>query len=249
MGPLAFTETWKEIYYAFINESIKTNIRGYREAIGFSYEFNPQTDHAMSTNSSLFNLRKAAAIYFWYKNASPIDYSITKYFDEYKNCVDTKHRYFNSNYGVYAYREKGLDKCIEELKTNISSRHAMFCINTNSAMGEYSIDKLCTNTIQFFIRDYALIMVVQMRSSNFLTLLPYDVFMFSVFYAYVYNSLLKKYPGLYIGKVKMQVASLHMYAESFNSVEETEKIDNYIIGDFSDNNCLLNLEKELVKYL
>jgi hypothetical protein len=126
------------------------------------------------------------------------------------------------------------------------TRQACFCINNNDAMSESSIDKLCTNTIQFFIRNDRLEMIVQMRSSNFLTLLPYDAFMFTVFFQHVYSSLRKnKYHALRTGMVRMQIASLHMFgADEFEY--KPCKGAPVVIDDFVDNNWQNVLEEKLL---
>jgi thymidylate synthase len=211
MSDLLITnKRWQYIYESFVNTA--TNEAGYTEAIGFSFSFNPVTDHVMSKCKCLFNAKKAAKMFAWYKKADSKDASIIDMFSEYKNCIDKNHDYFNSNYGIYAYKNGGLKFCIDELKKNHKSRRACFCINDNSiAINDFEIDKLCTNAIQFFIRDARLEMVVQMRSSNFITLLPYDAFMFSVFYFEVYKALLEEYKILKTGLIRMQIASLHLY--------------------------------------
>lgn len=243
---LIFTPGWRHVYDRFIKEAY-TNARGFKEAIGFSYSFDPRMDHCMSTNTSLFELRKAAAMYFWYKHADQSDLSIIEYFDEYKRCIDEKNNKFNSNYGYYAYTLGGLKSCIKKLADNPYTRHAMFCINNMYAMSDASIDKLCTNAIHFFIKNKMLFMVVQMRSSNFITLLPYDAFMFSVFYAHVYNGIRKKINDLVIGNIKMQVASLHFHANDICKIKQTEEIDGNIIGDMANNNWCIFLEDKLLK--
>lgn len=222
----------------------------YVEGIAMDYSFNPVTDHVMTTSSNIFDLKKAAAMYFWYKSGSRISRTIIDYFDEYKRCVDDEHPLFNSNYGFYAYTQGGLNRCIKYLAENKNSRQACFCINNNYAMGPDSIDKLCTNAIHFFIRNNKLEMVVQMRSSNFLSLLPYDAFMFSVFYQHVYSSLRSKfYYELETGLIRMQVASLHMYKSDIQKYKVTEKIDSKLIEDFCDNNWQTLLEEKLINAL
>ena len=244
---LITNKTWLSVYEQILQSSKCYN---YRELIGVSYTFDPTTDHVMTTNSNLFDLKKAAAMYFWYKKGDRTDTSILKYFDEYKSCISPSSPEFNSNYGYYAYTERGLEKCIRYLAQNKSSRQACFCINNNAAMLPQSIDKLCTNTIQFFIRNDRLEMVVQMRSSNFLTLLPYDAFMFVIFYQHVYSTLRRNnYHDLRTGLVYMQVASLHFYTGDKQKYKETEPIDNVIIENFTDNNWQLFLESKLLKAL
>lgn len=234
---------WYFIFMEFMNNS-KEYENGYREATAFSYSFNPSTSYVMSYNSSLFDPKKALAMLTWYDNADAEDKMIIEYFDEYKHCVDENHKKFNSNYGIYAYKQGNLRRCAKILEADKNSRHAMFCINNNDAMSDNSIDKLCTNTIQFFIRDNKLEAVIQMRSSNFVTLLPYDTFMFSVFYAHVYNRLKCTYKNLVVGKIHMQVASLHVYKKNIDKIVETKKLPYYEL-ECCDNNWEIMLKTRL----
>lgn len=224
----------------------------YVEKLGADYMLHPLEDQVASMNKLVFDPKKAAALYFWYKSADKTDKSIVKYFEEYKNCIDDAHQWFNSNYGIYAYKQHGIQRCIDVLAKQSNSRQACFCINNNSAMSPDSIDKLCTNTVQFFIRDDALIMLMQMRSSNALTMLPYDFFIFCVWYAQVYNKLIAIYPTLRIANICVQVASLHYYNSDYITKRDGQStgISN-IFGfrDIIDHNFENILEEKLVKFL
>ena len=243
---------WLSVYWRCLSQdNFPFDDADYHESIGLQYELNPLYDHVASQNLSIFDPKKAAAMYFWYKAADREDTSITKYFSEYKYCIDKDHKKFNSNYGYYA--KNGLEVCINALKADKLSRQACFMINNNTAMGPNSIDKLCTNAIMFFIRGNCLYMVVQMRSSNLLTLLPYDMLIFSVWYAKVYNALIAKYPMLRLANIKVQVASLHYYQSDFIcKSEETESHGyKYIFSynDMCDHNFENILESKLLKFL
>lgn len=242
--------TWRRIFRCLGFTNRLTETEGYSEATAVQIDYSPM-DHVMSWSSNLFNPAKAAAMYFWYKTGDRTDRSILKYFDEYMHCVDENHKVFNSNYGFYAYTQGGLNRCIEYLKKNIDTRQACFCINNNNAMSEDSIDKLCTNTIQFMIREYKLEMIVQMRSSNFLTLLPYDAFMFAVFYQHVFSALRnsKWYELLKLGDIHLQIASLHFYDADIKKFKQYRyDIDKQLI-DFYDNNWQTHLEDNLIYYM
>lgn len=224
----------------------------YVEKICAQYGLHPLEDQVASMNKLVFDPKKAAAMYFWYKSADRTDKSIVKYFEEYKSCVDDAHQWFNSNYGVYAYKQHGIQRCIDVLLKQSNSRQACFCINNNSAMAPDSIDKLCTNTVQFFIRKDQLIMLVQMRSSNALTLLPYDFFIFCVWYAQVYNKLISVYPTLKISNIIIQVASLHYYNSDYNAKyggPSTGISNVFSFNDIIDHNFENILEEKLVKFL
>lgn len=242
--------TWKYFFGSFRYLSKPYN-NGYKELLSTSFTFNPVTDHVSTATSNIFDIKKAAAMYFWYKLGDRTDTSILEYFDEYKRCIDEEHTDFNSNYGYYAYTQGGLKRCVKYLIEDENTRQACFCINNNEAMGPSSIDKLCTNAIHFFIREGRLEMIVQMRSSNFLTLLPYDAFMFTVFYQHVYSALRSnKYYDLETGCIRMQFASLHMYESDLNRFSLSKApIDETLIDDFTDNNWQVELEKKLLKAL
>ena len=214
---------WLAVYWRCLSQdNFPFDDAKYHESIGIDYALNPLYDHVASQNMSVFDPKKAAAMYFWYKMADREDTSIIKYFPEYKRCIDKNHKKFNSNYG-------------------------------NTAMGPSSIDKLCTNAIMFFIRGNCLHMIVQMRSSNFLTLLPYDMFIFSTWYAKVYNALISEYPMLRLAQIKVQVASLHYYQTDFVAkADETESHNlKYIFSydDICDHNFENILESKLLKFL
>ena len=238
---------WLNIYDRFIFNSQEYD--DYRECLAFSYKINPLRGYYMSNKSNLFTKEKVKAIYLWYKNKDSRDHSIEEYFEEYKHCTDDTHLDFNSNYGLYAYSEYGLDKCIERLAKNNMSRQAMFCINNNEAMSDNSIDKLCTNTIHFFIRDNRLIMCVNMRASNFITLLPYDSFMFCFWYFYVFNKLYNEHnmKELKLDLIHIYASTIHYYQKNLDNIIETEEDKSLLklFDDYKDIDFINKFENKL----
>lgn len=245
-------ENWSSNLWSFLWSflTLGSNLRSYNELLCTTFAIDPIRGQIASNRKSIFDPEKAAAMYFWYKKADSSDYSIIKYFPEYERCVNAGHPLFNSNYGVYASR--GLEHCINILSINMSSRHACFMINNNKAMGPDSIDKLCTNAVMFIIRDNKLNMIVQMRSSNLLTLLPYDAFIFCTWYAKVYNALVRIYPDLKMTEIRLQIASLHFYESDYNKKLNSEILEPYRIfykEDVIDHNFEILLERKLLNYL
>lgn len=203
---------WRHIYRgAFANASYDED-RKLVTAGPISYLFDPYCGNSIiSHNRAWLKPEKFKAIYKWYHDANPYADWIIDYFKEYEHCIDIAHSTFRSNYGVYVYREHNLMHCFEELVANKNSRRACIVINDrNIALNNGEIDKLCTNAINFFIRGSYLNCVVQMRSSNMVTLFPYDVFMFSVFHIELWQVLHKVYNWLKPGSITMQIADAHM---------------------------------------
>lgn len=211
------TFTWKKIINSAFKYAELNN--GYVEVIGATYSFDPYNDCNMSTNSSIIDADKLNAMYAWYLEGRRDDTSIIAKFPEYATRIDNGHTLFNSNYGWHMYTNGGLQHCIEVLAKDKNSRQAICILNSNDIMSDSSIDKLCTNSIQFVIRNNKLIAIIQMRSSNVITLLPYDVHMFSKFYKDAYTALSKIYKQLEAGKIIMQVGSLHFYLDDINKIK------------------------------
>lgn len=188
----------------------------YIEKIGFTYSFDPFNGYMMSKDKSVLDPVKLKAMHDWYKKGDRFDTSICRYFDEYKGLTDKDHPRFNSNYGYYAYTLGGIRRCAERLKKDSMTRQAYFCINNEEAMQDSSIDKLCTNGVFFCIRDQKLQMVVQMRSSNFFSLLPYDACMFAMFYKDEFSLLKEK--NIKRGKIIVNACSIHYYKKQLDRI-------------------------------
>lgn len=241
---------WRETFNRFFKwQHPEQHKKEYYEAIGVMYSFDPQNDWQMSNNENIFSNKKASAIYDWYKDGSQKNRDIENYFEEYRGLIDDSHKEFNSNYGYYFYRQKQLNRCAKYLSENPMTRHACICINSHSAMSVQSKDKLCTNNIQFFIRRGSLKMIVQMRSSNFLTLLPYDIFMFSVLYWQMFHKLKEQYKlEIKVSSAVVFVNSLHFYQKHFDKLAETEfKENNFNIDMSYDKNNIKEFEEYLTK--
>lgn len=245
---LKLANNWNIVFDTFKLNCSTEN--GYYECLNYSYRISPIIDYCMSYFTNLFDIDKAKAVFNWYKNRDSRDHSIEKYFNEYKHCTDDTHLDFNSNYGLYAYSEEGLDKCIKRLAEKRNTRQAMFCINNNEAMSDKSIDKLCTNTVQFFIRDNKLIMIVQMRASNLLTLLPYDSFMFCYWYFYVFNKLYNEYniKDLINDYIYISAATIHYYDSNLDNIENQDKDIDFIerlFDNYKDKDFLTKFDKKM----
>lgn len=247
-------DTWKKIFNRFFKwQHPEKSKKNYYEAVGVMYSFSPFGDCVMTSNESMLSDKKVAALYAWYKKGDRKDKAIEKYFDEYKGLIDETHSEYNSNYGYYFYEQGQLNMCASYLANNKNTRHACICINSYSAMQPNSIDKLCTNTIQFFIRRGYLKMIVQMRSSNFLTLLPYDVFTFSMLYWQMFHVLKNQYSvNVMPSQATVFVNSLHFYQKDYDRLFNTEKsaAENKLSSFCADFACGINkMENFLIEQL
>ena len=128
----------------------------------------------------------------------------------------------NSNYGWAIWHEdNGLQyqNVVRELTTNPNSRRAVMIYTRPSMWTDYNEDGMsdfmCTNAVQYMIRDEQLVAIVQMRSNDV-------VFGYNNDYAwqwYVANQLsdelkLKTWP-----KIIWHVGNLHVYERHFDKVK------------------------------
>lgn len=143
--------------------------------------------------------------------------------------------YINSNYGYLIYSRKNyqqFDAVIEELALNPNSRRAVMIYNRPSMHEEYDNngmnDFICTNAVQYMIRNNQLHAVVQMRSNDV-------IFGYRNDYAWqrhVLDEVIKEYNivmhnennPVIPGNITWQVGSLHVYERHFKFIEaEIEK--------------------------
>jgi thymidylate synthase len=142
--------------------------------------------------------------------------------------VADKDGFINSNYGWCIYsKENGNQfiKVAEDLAKNPDSRRANMIYTRPSMHEDYNkngmSDFMCTNNVQYVIRDGQLHALVYMRSND-------AIFGYKNDYAwqrYVQESLLQfiknKSGAKYgLGNIYWNVSSLHVYERHFNLVEE-----------------------------
>lgn len=135
--------------------------------------------------------------------------------------VATADGYINSNYGYLIFSSDNYDQfmsCKETLERDPTSRRAIMIYTRPSIQFEYNragmSDFICTNAVQYFIRDDKLHALVQMRSNDL-------VFGYKNDWAWNKHvlDLLSKELGVPTGDIYWQVGSLHVYSRHFNLVK------------------------------
>jgi thymidylate synthase len=128
---------------------------------------------------------------------------------------------FSSTYG-WKIKDQ-LPHVIRELKRDNETRRAYINILLNNdkiILGAKTTHEYpCTIGIQLLIREKKLIMVVNMRSNNAFTVLPYDVYNFTKLQNYISGQL-----GIEIGSYYHQVNSLHIFKRDVDKIV-TQKLN------------------------
>jgi thymidylate synthase len=156
----------------------------------------------------------------WYKSMSLNVADIPGGPPEIWKQVASTQGWINSNYGYLIWHEENWNQyqnVLEELRRNPFSRRAVMIYTRPMIWADYNIDGMsdfiCTNTVQYFIRNDKLQVVVQMRSNDV-------VFGYKNDYAwqeYVALALCDEL-GVELGDIIWHVGSLHVYSRHFGLV-------------------------------
>jgi len=134
--------------------------------------------------------------------------------------VSDEEGYINSNYGWCIWSRQNFNqyhRVFEELWNNPQSRRAVMIYTRPSMWDEYNTDGMsdfmCTNAVQYMIRDGELEAVVQMRSNDV-------VFGYKNDYAWQKHVLdmLANQLNVKSGKIYWNAGSLHVYERHFNLI-------------------------------
>jgi len=162
--------------------------------------------------------------FFWYLSGSnKLDYiqyyapSIGKFSDDEKTL--------NSAYGYNIFYKwfNQWSKCIDILKKDKDSRHAVIFIREPQDLLKITKDSICTNNLSFLIRNNKLFMTVQMRSCDCCVGLIFDMFCFTMF-----QELMAIELQVELGEYIHIANSLHIYENWF-------EIANKIINNDQEN--------------
>ena len=128
----------------------------------------------------------------------------------------------NSNYGWCIWNYQNGEQYInvlKELKANPNSRRGVMIYNRPSMWKDYNFnnrsDFMCTNAVQYLIRNNKLEVVVQMRSNDALFGYKND----RAWQAHV-QTLLAANLDIELGNIHWNAGSLHVYERHFNLIKE-----------------------------
>jgi thymidylate synthase len=132
----------------------------------------------------------------------------------------------NSNYGWCIFSKENFnqfDKCVEQLKQDSQSRRAEMIYTRPSIQLEYDLngrsDFICTEAVQYFIRNDELITVVKMRSNDAWAGYRGDLQWQKEVRQMLIENLLPTYPNLKAGQIIWNAGSLHIYERNFYLVD------------------------------
>lgn len=200
-----------------------------RESLCISFRITDPRDRLLSLPSSDRSLAYAVAESLWYLGGNDSTAWIA-YYAPFWNKITDDGTTANSAYGARIFRELHTRVHIPqvweahpnrrtqsqweyvktELRRDPDSRRAVIQIRSAADSWLAQKDVPCTLALQFFLRDGALHMVANMRSSDLVLGIPYDVFAFTLFQELMANEL-----GARLGSYTHVSNSLHVYERDF----------------------------------
>lgn len=189
--------------------------------------FNPR-NRIINFKDRKTNLKYLLGELVWYFSGSNDPAGIlpySKFWDSIRNPDGT----INSNYGYRMFghhKESEVDRdgdaptsqwnaVIDILQKDKDSRQALMNIHLPADRWIGNKDVPCTLTLQFFIREDRLHMIVNMRSNDIVLGFTNDVFQFTMLQECMALELRKTYPSLDMGHYYHNAGSMHIYDRHF----------------------------------
>lgn len=205
-------EAYEYLYDLIISEGVDFDNTKALFNVGFTLE-NP-IDNIITNKERKFNIEYAKAEWKWYLSG---DRSINKLGEIYgkipliwKRMADSKGD-VNSNYGYQWERNNQLDKVVDILRKNTTTRRATISIYDGKEINDYNRDTPCTYAIQFTILNNKLNMSVYMRSNDLWYGFCIDQYCFSMLQQHVAERL-----SMQVGSYYHHAHNLHLYNDKIN---------------------------------
>lgn len=203
----------KEIRELFKNTKISNNML---EILGTSFIADEESIFG-SVNYEYVNIELN-----WYKSQSR-NINDLEFIPKIWKQIASQEGLINSNYGWCIFNSKNFHQyknVIEELRNNPNSRRACMIYTRPSIHYEFDDngmnDFICTNAVNYFIRDNKISCVVQMRSNDAVYGYKND----RAWQLYVLK-LLALELSIEIGDIIWNAASLHIYKRHFGLVDDS----------------------------
>lgn len=223
-----FTEAYRDLCGALMSPGvIESAPRGMkiREHIGASFEIADPIDRLPYVPERDFSLSYFIAETVWYLSGRNETDWIANYSSFWRKISDDGQT-ANSGYGARIFRPHPRiadgkltqwQYVIDELRNDPDSRRAVIHIRTawDSIPEHAQLDVPCTLSIQYLLRGGKLHSVVNMRSSDIILGLVYDVPFFTFL-----QELLARELGVAVGSYVHNSASLHVYERHYEMCEE-----------------------------
>lgn len=213
------------------NPTYEASPRGQKvkEILGASFTILNPRDRIPYVAGRKFSVTYMVAELLWYLSGNNETEWISKYSSFWRNISDDGStansaygaRLFKRNEKIAQGRFNQWEYVIDELTRDPDSRRAIMHLRVPDDSIDAKLDVPCTLALQFFIRDGKLHQVVNMRSSDVIFGIAYDIPAFTLFQELLANEL-----GVELGTYTHTSNSLHIYEKHFDMAEKIIKGSN-----------------------
>ena len=218
---MSFSNTFINIINHINNEGEESQPRDLKvkEAILTNFIIDPRQPIANFPQRK-FNWKYLAGELAWYlKQDRDVNY-IGAFSNFWSHITNPNSNEINSNYGSLVFNAKQFGWVVDSLVADKNSRQAIMFFNQPKFQFEGNKDFVCTMYANFFIRNNALHMKIQMRSNDIFYGLTFDAPFFSFLQQSVYLKLKETYPDLELGMYYHYADNLHFYERHFDLASE-----------------------------
>jgi thymidylate synthase len=206
---------------------IDTKPRGQKvtEIINYSIVIDNPRNRIITFPERKTSMKYLFGEFIWYLSGSPSVQDINLY-SKFWDAIAKEDGSVNSNYGTRIFGHSKLypfnqwNKAKEILTNDKDSRQAVIRINHADDYTYPNKDVPCTLTMQFFIRNDELHLIVNMRSNDIWRGYCNDQFQFTMLQELMMLELRTIYPNLKLGKYYHNAASMHLYEMHFESAQK-----------------------------
>jgi thymidylate synthase len=193
-----------------------------RELLNYVVRIDSPRERLVLNTKKRFRLPVAVARFVWMMAASDRLADIAFYEEKVRDFSDDGISVPGSNYGQRMLNPRpGLNQlkpAIDRLRKDPFSRRAAISIYQAEDAARESKDIPCTFGLFYHIREGLLLSTTLMRSNNAFTLLPYNLFEFSLLAEVVATDL-----NVPLGPMTHQAVSMHIYKEDYDKAAEAVK--------------------------
>jgi thymidylate synthase len=204
------TTTAFETAYHYIEANGKS-FAGTKAIFNSSFTIENPLESVITTPIRKFNKEYSDYEWDWYLKGDRDALEISERAKIWKQMFVGETTEVNSNYGYFWNYNNQLDRAIEELKTNPSSRRAIVVHYDINELDRYKYDTPCNDVLNFYIEDGKLELTVFARSIDLWFGFCNDQYCFSKLMELVANRL-----DLQVGKMHWFITNLHIYERHFN---------------------------------
>ena len=206
-------EAFEYFYKCIMSNGFYSESQHTKAFLNIGFYINDPKDRDIKTNWRKWNKKYAEREWQWYLSQNRSVEEIKKFAPTW----DKMHggdNLVNSNYGWQWGRNNQLDKCIEQLKKDKSTRQAWISIFDGKEKDMYQFDTPCTLAVGFYVLPFdesKLNMTVTMRSNDLIYGFCNDQYCFSKLQELVANEL-----NMEVGEYYHFAHNLHIYEKHFD---------------------------------